>query len=472
MDKAELLDSVAADADRLESLSRTLWETPEVALEETESAELLISVLEDEGFDVERGVGGMPTAFVAEYGDGSSTVGILGEYDALPGLSQQVSAERDPVEEGGPGHGCGHNLFAVGSLGGALAVKRAIADGSLDGTVRFYGCPAEETLVGKVYMARAGVFDDLDAAFTWHPSQSSYPFMARTLAMNSVKYEFEGESAHAANSPESGRSALDGVQLMNTGAEYMREHISDEARVHYSIEDGGQAPNVVPPEATVWYYVRAPTREEVERINDWLDDIAEAAATMSQTSVEREFVTGCYDYLPNDRLSAVVHRNMQEIGAVPFTDEDRAFAADLKETLPEETIRSQMSDVPEDRREEILDHALYAEPTESFDAGEVHAGSTEVGDVSWIAPLAQFWAAAWPVGTPSHTWQAVAANGDFGAKTAVYAAKVLAASAYDVLEDPTVLDEAREEFEEATGGRAYETPLPEGTEPPVDAERQ
>jgi aminobenzoyl-glutamate utilization protein B len=467
--KHATLDTIESERDRLESLTRTLWETPEIALQETESAEILVERLREEGFAVETGIGGMPTAFEATYGDGEPRISVLGEYDALPGLSQTVSATKEPVEAGGPGHGCGHNLFAVGSLGAALAIKAAIDRGDVEGTIVYHGCPAEETLVGKVFMARAGAFDDLDAALTWHPSDTTSPFMGRTLAMNSLRYEFHGESAHAANSPASGRSALDAVQLLNTGVEYMREHVPDESRIHYSIVEGGDAPNVVPPTAEVWYFVRAPDRDEVERLTDWVDDIADAAATMTRTSVSRSFVTGCHDYLPNERLSTVVERNLREVGAVPFTDADRSFAADLQDTLAEETIRSRTADLPEDRRETVRDAALYAEPLPSLDAGEVHFGSTEVGDVSYVTPVAQFWAAAWPVGTPSHTWQVVAANGDFASKTAVYAAKVLAGSVYDLLDDPALLREATEEFEAATGGDPYETPLPEGTEPPFDA---
>jgi aminobenzoyl-glutamate utilization protein B len=470
MDKQAMLETVESERDRLESLAGTLWETPELGLEETESAELLVDALEEAGFEVTTGVGGMPTAIEARYGEGSPTIGVLGEYDALPGLSQAVSATREPVEPGGPGHGCGHNLFAAGSLGGALAAGRAIESGAVDGTVVFYGCPAEETLVGKVYMARAGAFDDLDAALAWHPSDLSSPFMGRTLAMNSLQYEFAGESAHAANSPASGRSALDAVQLMNTGVEYVREHVSDEARIHYTIQDGGGAPNVVPASARVWYFVRAPDRAAVDRLTGWVDDVADGAATMTRTSVERTFVTGCHDYLPNDRLSEVVESNLQRVGEVPFTDEDRAFAADLKATYDEETIRSRTADLPEERRETIREAALYSEPIPATDDGAVHFGSTDVGDVSYVTPTAQFWATAWPVGAPSHTWQVVAANGDFATKTAVYAAKVLAGTVYDLLTDPALVDEVRAEFDDATDGRAFETALPDDAEPPFDVD--
>ncbi|MFC6723346.1 amidohydrolase [Halobium palmae] len=467
MTKDTIQTGIEARRTELISLTRSIWENPELGLEETKSAGLLADRLAGEGFTVSRGVGGMETAFVATYGEGDPTIGILGEYDALPGLSQTVSATREPVEEGAPGHGCGHNLFGVGSLGAALAVKDAIEAGELDGTVRYYGCPAEETLVGKVYMARAGVFDDLDAALTWHPSHVSAPWKGRSLAMNSVEYTFSGESAHAADSPESGRSALDAVELMNLGGEFMREHVSDDARIHYTITDGGGAPNVVPAEASVWYFVRAPSRTAVERITSWLDDVAEGAALMSQTSFDRRFLTGCHDYIASDTLSDVLLSNMRERGAIDYSDADREFAAELKETIAEETIENRLSDLPADRRDAAADRALYSEPMASFDEGTVMSGSTDVADVSWITPVAQFWGACWAVGTPSHSWQAVAANGDFGAKAAIYAAKVLGSTAYDLFDDPSILEAAATELEE-TRPHEYESPLPESAEPPAD----
>lgn len=471
MTKTTLLERIDDDRDELAALTRTLWENPELGLQETEAAALLTDRLAAAGFEVDTGVGGMPTAFVASYGTGSPRIGILGEYDALPGLSQTVSAHREPVESGAPGHGCGHNLFGVGSLGAALAVKEAIADGHLDGTVRYYGCPAEETLVGKVYMARDGAFDDLDAALTWHPSHLSAPFKARTLAMNSLVYEFEGRSAHAADSPESGRSALDGVELMNTGVEFMREHVSDDARLHYTILDGGGAPNVVPSSASVWYFVRAPTRGDVERITAWLDDVAAGAALMTQTSFDRRFLTGCYDYLANDVLSDLLLENMRALGAIEYSASDRAFAAELRETVSDETVANRLRRLPDGPREEAATRSLYSDPLESFDDGTVLNGSTDVGDVSWLTPVAQFWGAAWPVGTPSHSWQAVAANGDFGAKAAVYAAKVLGATAFDLLDDPSLVTAADDELRRTRPHR-YETPLPADAEPPFDIAAQ
>ncbi|EJN61369.1 amidohydrolase [Halogranum rubrum] len=465
MNHDSVFERVESLKPRITSLTEVLWENPELGLHETESAKLLSAELAEAGFDVTEGLGGMPTAFSATYGDGDPHIGILGEYDALPGLSQTVSSSREPVEAGAPGHGCGHNLFGAAGVGAALAVKEAIDDERLDGTVTFFGCPAEEILVGKVFMARAGAFDELDAALTWHPSHLSAPFMAQTLAMNSVEYNFTGESAHAADSPESGRSALDAVELLNTGAEFMREHLSDDARLHYTIPDGGGAPNVVPAEATAWYYVRAPTRAEVDRITDWLDDVAEGAALMTQTDVERQFHTGCYDYVANHVLSDRVLENMRRAGPIPYTEEDREFAAELQETLSPETVDARTAQLPEGPRAEARSSVLYPEAQPSYDVDTVLKGSTDVGDVSWITPTAQFWAASWPVGTPSHTWQAVASNGSFGPKAAVYAAKVLAATTLDLLTDDELLAAAHEEFETFVPGE-YETPLPAETEPP------
>jgi len=467
MKKSTLYDWVDEERDRLESLALDIWETPELGLHEEESSRLLRETLADEGFEIERGVGDMPTAFLATYGDGDPRIGILGEFDALPGLSQKAKPEREPIEEGAPGHGCGHNLFGTACLGGAVAIKRAIEAGDLDGTVVYCGCPAEETLVGKVFMARAGAFDDLDAAVTWHPSDLNTAQLGGSLALDSVRYSFEGEAAHAAGSPESGRSALDAVQLMNTATEYMREHISEEARVHYNVVDGGQAPNVVPAEATVWYYVRAPDRDQVERITAWLDDIAEGAATMTQTESEKRMLTGCYDFLANETVTEVIWENVEALGEIEYDDDAEAFAEKLQETFPEDRIEARLEDVPADQREAAASRSLYTEPVPPTEDNGT-SGSTDVGDVSWITPTGQFRAATWALGTPAHSWQAVAADGSFGTEGMLHAAKVIAGSVHDLMADPDRLDAAREEFATVAGPDAYETPLPEGAEPPFD----
>jgi len=468
MARSDTYDAVERRRERLSELADEIWSTPELGLHEEASAATLMDALEAEGFDVETGIGGMPTAFVATYGDGGPRIGILGEYDALPGLSQEVSAERSPVEAGEPGHGCGHNLFGTAGVGAAAAVAEAIDAGDLDGTVAFFGCPAEETLVGKTFMARAGAFDDLDAAVTWHPSDLTRPQLSSSLALDSVQFTFEGQSSHAAAAPESGRSALDAVQLLGTGVEYLREHVPDDARVHYSVPDGGGAPNVVPASATAWFFVRAPTRAGVERLSEWVSDIAEGAALMTRTDVERRYVTGCWELLSNEPIAERFGEVMAELGPVGYDEDDRAFATDLKTTIPDEELDDAVADLPGSVREDVRASALYDEPIEPYDAGEVGMGSTEVGDVSWIAPTAQFRATTWAVGTPPHTWQAVAANGDFGREGMVYAAKVLAGTVHDLLADADLRAEARAAWEEDRGDRRYETPLPADAEPPFD----
>jgi len=472
LSKSDLADLIDGTESELRGMAEEVWADPELGLQEEHASRVLMEALTERGFTIEEGIGGMPTAFVATYGDGDPTIGILGEYDALPNLSQKIAAERDPVEDGGNGHGCGHNLFGVGSLGAAIAVRDAIERGELDGTIRYYGCPAEEILVGKTYMAREGVFDDLDACLAWHPGQLSTPLLRRWQAMDSIKYEFAGVSAHAAAAPDSGRSALDGVQLLNTGVEYLREHVPDEVSVHYSIREGGDAPNVVPAEASVWYFVRGESRDQVDRVTAWLDDIAEGAATMTRTDVEGRYLTGCHSTLHNEAISELIAENLEAF-SLEYTAEQRAFAAELRDTFDEEDVRTRLREegIPEERLPEITDHDLYADPLGIVDRGESMKGSTEVGDVSWIVPTAEFYAAAWPVGTPAHTWQAVAANGSFGQEAMLYAAKVLAGTAVDLLTDPDALARARSEFRAETDGQPYETPLPPDAEPPFELTR-
>ena len=467
-EKDRLFEIVDGERDRLRELARRLWERPEVALEEHESARLLAATLEREGFDVEMGVGELPTAFVATYGAGSPTIGFIGEYDALPGLSQVVSTVQEPVEVGGAGHGCGHNLHGVGAIGGAIAIKQGIEAGDLDGTIAFLGCPAEETLVGKVYMARAGAFDDLDAAIAWHPDNVSTVRLGTANALNSIEYRFEGTAAHAAGSPEAGRSALDAVQLMNTGVEHMREHVPDDARIHYVATEGGKAPNVVPASASVWYFVRAPTRERVDWLTAWVDDVANSAAKMTRTAVDRTFRTGCYPYHPNETIGMQVWENMRSVGPIDYSASDRTFAAELRATVPEEDQVGRMAKVPDERLTAVLEHDLYPDPIPPFDREEPSKGTADLGDVCWNAPTVQFKGAAYPVGIPSHSWQAVAANGELGTRALTFAAKVFAGTAYDLFTEPSILEAAREEFAEVTDGRPYESPLPEDADPFVD----
>ncbi|HET9223241.1 MAG TPA: amidohydrolase, partial [Roseiflexaceae bacterium] len=333
-----VLDYLNDHDEKLSYLARAIWDRPEIALEERFACGLLADELEAAGFAVERGVGQMPTAFVASWGSGAPIIGILGEYDALPGLSQHLSAERGPIQNGGPGHGCGHNLFGVASLGAALALKEVMQAQKVAGTIRFYGCPAEETLVGKTFMANAGAFDDLDAALAWHPGDVNCVWAGSSLAMNSFKVNFHGIASHAAVDPHNGRSALDGAMLMDIGVNYLREHIIPEARIHSVITSGGQAPNVVPAFAQIWYFVRAPHRDQVDALYARVLDIAKGAALMSGTTYDIDFVTGCYELLPNGVLSGLILEKLQAIGELSFTDEEQAFARQLQETFAPGTV--------------------------------------------------------------------------------------------------------------------------------------
>ncbi|MFB6220713.1 MAG: amidohydrolase [Halolamina sp.] len=460
MEKADLFDIVEAERGWLTDLSKSIWANPEVALQEHDSAEKLQDALREEGFEVETGVAGIDTAFVARYGDGDPVVGTMGEYDALPGMSQQATAEPEPVEEGAPGHGCGHNLFGVASLGGAVAVKRAIERGDLEGTVVYLGTPAEEAGGGKVYMVREGVFDDIDAIVSWHPGWNNSPGKGSCLAVDSFSFRFEGETAHAAASPESGRSALDGVQLLGTGVEYMREHVPESARIHYVVTNGGSAANVVPGEAEMECLVRAPDRDEVERISEWVTDAAEGAALMSGTDLDATKTSGMYGVLPNHALGDAIRETMEE-AEFPLTDEQEAFAAELKATLDDPSYAR----VQPEHREEAAEAAMFTKAIDAPDEGTTGSYSTDSGDVSWNVPLGRFSAATWPPGTPAHSWQAVAAGKDLGTAGMLFAAKTIAGSLYDLLSDEDLLAEAKAEFDERKDGVEYESPLPDDADP-------
>lgn len=460
--KQALFDTIETERDRLRTIARDIWENPEVALQESESSERLRSVLREEGFEVTTGVGGIETAFVARYGATDPVVGTMGEFDALPGMSQQAKTEREPVEVGAPGHGCGHNLFGVGSLGGAIAVKRAIEDDELPGSIVFFGTPAEEAGGGKVYMVRDGAFDDVEAVVSWHPGWYNAPGKGSCLAVDAFDFTFHGETSHAAAAPESGRSALDAVQLLNTGVEYMREHVADAARIHYVIQNGGSAPNVVPGEASVEYLVRAPEREEVERISEWVRDIAAAAATMTRTDLDGTKTSGMYGVLPNHTIADAIRRNMEHAD-FPLDDERAEFAAELRETLGD--VENALQQLPEPERDAAREEAMFFQPIDALDEGQTGSYSTDSGDVSWTVPLGRFTAATWPVGTPAHSWQAVAAGKELGTAGMEFASKTIAATLADLLEDAELRERARAEFEERLAGHEYETPLPGGADP-------
>ncbi len=443
----------------LKSLSKTIWDYAEVGLREEKSAAALASYLEKEGFGIKKGVGNMPTAFIASFGEGKPILGFLGEYDSLAGLSQKTVPTREEIVPGSPGHGCGHNLLGVGSLGATIALKKEMEVGRLKGTVRFYGCPAEETLIGKVFMAKAGVFNDLDAAITWHPWVLNGVWGSQHLAMNSARFAFHGRTAHAASAPHMGISALDAVELMNVGVNFLREHVIQEARMHYVITNGGGQPNVVPAQAEAWYYVRAPHRYQLEEIYPRVVKIAEGAALMTGTRLEQKFQVGCYDYLPNKVVSDLLLESFRRVGPPRFSEEDFSFAKALEQSFgPGQKLSLLASNnIPL----EYAELKLHQDVAPIYDWGKSMPGSTDVGDVSWITPTGQLTAATWVMGTPSHSWQATATSGmAIGQKAMIAAAKAMAAAGYELIAKPDLLKKAKEAFLKDTKGRPYFSPLP------------
>jgi len=371
-----------------------IWNFAELGYQEYQSSALLQKTLKDAGFKISTGVAGMPTAFIAEYGSGKPIIGILGEYDALPGLSQAIVPEEKPIEAGEPGHGCGHHLFGVGSAAAAIAVSEWLTKTKTTGTIRYYGTPAEEGGGGKTYMVKAGMFDDVDAVLHWHPSNNNSANASSSLANKSAKFRFYGTSAHAAGAPWFGRSALDGVESMNYMVNMMREHIPVESRIHYVITEGGKAPNVVPAFAEVFYYCRHPDMDMVKQNFEWIVKAAEGAAMGTQTRMEYEVIHGLYNVKPNETLSKVMNKNLNLIGGYEYNDEERAFAEKLQETLIAPSNLANTNAVMPYRVEE-----------------DGIGGSTDVGDVSWVVPTAGMRAATWVPGTSGHSWQAVAAGG-------------------------------------------------------------
>jgi aminobenzoyl-glutamate utilization protein B len=447
------VEEIAARQSELNDVNKAIWEFAEVGLEERQSSALLVDKLKAAGFKVRVGVADMPTAFVAEFGSGQPIIGILAEYDALPGLSQKVSPQRDPVTTDAPGHGCGHSGLGTGALGAALAVKAAMEKHSLTGTVRLYGTPAEETLIGKVYMTLAGEFEQLDACLHWHPSDRNEVWNGQSKAAVSAKFTFAGVTAHASGSPDKGRSALDAVELMNVGANYMREHLKGDARVHYVITNGGGAPNVVPAKATVWYYVRANEHADVERNFAWLRDIADGAAKMTRTTVSVQIDTDCHEIIPNEPLAALLLTNLERVGPPQFTPDEHTFARRLQESVTQEFGT---------KFDLALDEEVHRTP--KLGAG---VGSTDVGDISWHVPTGGFRAACFASDAPGHSWQNVAAIGStIGEKGTAYAAKVLACTTLDLLEDPKLLAAAKLDFAQRMEDRKYVTLIPPGQKAP------
>lgn len=452
--KQDAISWVESRQGELTEIAQKIWDNAEECGKEQYACSLQKDYLERNGFRVVE-YADIPTAFMAEYGQGKPVLGVLGEYDALKNLSQEVCAEQKPIKEGAPGHGCGHNLLGTGCLGAAMAVKQLIESGAITGTIRYYGCPAEETLLGKVLMSRRKAFDDLDACLTWHPSSITMPWSGSLLSLISAVFSFKGKGAHAGSAPHMGRSALDAVELMNVGANYMREHVQEQNRIHYIIKEGGVEPNTVPAHASVWYNVRAPKRAVAAETFRWLADIARGAALMTQTRLEKiEIISGCYEVLPNQTLVGLLEKNMRDIGGPRFTDEDRAFAeklsGGLEETQKAKGLESNFIPLT------YMDQSLHEGVEPPRDFGQSLKASTDVGDVSWITPLAMFGAATWPLGVVAHTWQSTAASGSgIGFHAMHYAAKVLAATLVDLYTDGGALSRAQAEFRAAAGKKPY-----------------
>ncbi|WP_177176658.1 M20 family metallopeptidase [Faunimonas pinastri] len=465
---AEIWDLVEAKREQFFELSDRVWDTPELNYQEKRSMAEHRSMLEREGFRITEGLAGLPTAIMGEAGDEGPVIAILGEYDALPGLSQEAGvAEHRPVEDGGNGHGCGHNLLGAGSLMAATAVKDFLAAHGIKGRVRYYGCPAEEGGSAKGFMVRDGVFDDVDVAISWHPAPFAGVNNPISLACNELSFHFTGRSAHAAASPHLGRSALDAVELMNVGVNYMREHMPSTARVHYAVTDtGGSAPNVVQAKATVRYLIRARDLTDLHALLARVRKIADGAALMTETSVEVKVLSGDANLVGNTPLESLMHGNLERLGPPAFDEKDRAFAEEIQKTLRWDDIKASFDRFGLKPRKDVpLCDVIF--PPESGDGTLV--GSTDVGSVSWVVPTVQMRGATYAVGTPGHSWQLVA-QGKLPAahKGMEHAAKVMAATALDLIADPALIEAAKADFRDRLAGSPFVNPIPDDVEPPLD----
>lgn len=447
----QVINQLNSKMDFYGEIAQSIWTFAEMGYQEEKSSALLQKNLKNEGFNIKEGVAGIPTAFVAEYGSGSPVIAILGEYDALPGLSQQAIPEKKSAG-GEAGHACGHHLFGTASMAAAISTKNWMTANNIQGTIRYYGCPAEEGGSGKVYMTRAGLFDDVDVVLHWHPSSVNAANPGAALANKSAKFRFYGVSAHAAGAPERGRSALDAVESMNYMINMMREHIPQDARIHYVITDGGKAPNVVPDYAEVYYYARHGKRDVVIDIFDRMVNAAKGAALGTDTRMEYEMIGGTHELLPNHTLQKLMHANLSAIGGFTYSQKERLFAEKISKSLGEKTLNTTYSEgiVP------------YTENSRAY-------GSTDVGDVSFTVPTVGLGTATWVPGTPAHSWQAVSAGGtSIGTKGMMVAAKALTATAIDLFSDTEIITKAKAEFIKRRGPDFKYIPLLGDREPALN----
>ncbi|MHC4396247.1 MAG: amidohydrolase [Planctomycetota bacterium] len=448
--KQQAIEWVEANKATLNKASMVIWNFAETGLAEHKSAEYLADMLERDGFAVQRSIADMPTAFVATYGSGEPVIGILAEYDALPGLSQKAATtHKEPLVRAGSGHGCGHSLFGVGSAGGAMAIKSVMKKHKLAGTIKLFGCPAEETLVGKVYMAKAGIFDDLDICLDWHPGNTNAVSLGSSKAMNNFEVTFYGKTAHGSADPWNGRSALDAVELMNIGVNFLREHMEPTARIHYVIPNAGMAPNVVPDYARVWYFVREKDRESVDELYDRVLKIAAGAATMTETTHKLYLITGVYNKLVNHVVAELLYKNFELVGVPQFTEEEQEFARQLQRSFGKEE-KGLTTEIEE-----------FVEPNEP-----TRGGSTDVAEVSWLTPTASFRIACWPLETPAHSWGVVTCSGSsIGLKGMAVAAKTFAAAGIEALTDASIIEKAQAEFRKKTKDFTYKSAVPNDQKP-------
>ncbi|MBN1224839.1 MAG: amidohydrolase [Candidatus Aminicenantes bacterium] len=449
--KKEIVKAIEKKAPLLIDVSDKIWEYAEIAMMEYESSALLEETLEREGFRIERDVAGMPTAFVATFGSGRPIIGILAEYDALPGLSQESQPFKKVLSEGAAGHGCGHNLFGAGSLGAALGLKEIMEKHKIPGTLRLYGCPAEEDVGGKLYMARDGLFDDLDVCFAWHPSSETQVDVDGSQAVDDIYVEFFGKTAHAAFDPWMGNSALDSVEMMTFGVNMLREHVKPSVRIHYVITDGGKVPNIVPEYAKVWIWVRDSNRAGVKAVVAKVEKIVEGSALATGTTSKIHYAGSYHEMLVNLKGEGIMQKNLDMIGGITYTAEEIAYAKRIqKEAGVEE--KGMDAEVPK-----------MKEPSK-----DPSGGSTDVAEVSWIAPTVHFSAACAPLGVPWHSWAVVASGKHpLGYKGMILAAEVMATTALDLFLDQKALAEIQKEFKEKKKDYVYKSGIPAGQKPPL-----
>ena len=457
--------------DRLTSISDEIWGYAEYGLCEEKSSRLLAETLRQNEFRVRQGVAKMPTAIMAEKGQGEPIVATMGEYDALPNLSNKPVPRKEPLIEGGMGHGCGHNVHGTTALAAAIAAGEALEKHGLNGTIRFYGTPAEENFSGKRIMVNHGLFDDVDAALSHHPGNLNVATLSSSNVISGAYFHFHGKTSHAAANPEAGRSALDAVELMNIGVNYLREHIIPEARIHYVIEVGGGQPNVVPDYARSQYYIRAPEQVLLEPIKQRVMKIAEGAAMMTETKLEAEMSWGGYHKIPNKILSEIVTANMRLVGPPKYSPEDYRFAAEIAKSFPIEDRETGLRKGKVPNWEKYVDQDLVTEIFDAWDEGNTSPGSTDVADVSWITPTMEFSTACNVNGAPGHSWQNTACSGTgIGHKSLIFASKTMAGSVLDLLMNPNMLRDAKEEHHRRLRGREYKRDST--IEPPLDKAKE